>query len=255
MQALRMFALHQIPMIRSTLLFFLLLLAGSPESEAQIIKPRGRSAAPPKALIVMLLTRGGQRDHLVRLHPELLPEFDRDVREVNRRIVIDFSENFRYCPVYFVIDTNVNRFAAGEWSEVLFDSSLQPAKAPVIRPGSRDYFIAHYGGPTPQPDSVRTPTQGDLGGESETYGEDPTGLLREKLLVADPDFHILTSDKGPKTTYARALRPTWMSVAEYQRYRREMTYNAKRWFVDYIPSAYPYDVTLRKYFRKRQNQR
>lgn len=241
--------------MRFSLLLIVSILLCIPDLHAQLFKSRSRSAKPPKALVVMLLTRENQRSHLKQYRPNLLPEFERDVREVNRRIVKDFSRNFKFCPVYFVVDTNVNQLAAGEWRGILFDSTMQPVTQAVIQPGSKEYFIAHYGGPTPQPDSVRTPVMGDLGSESEVYGDDPTGLFQEKLLVSDPDFRTLTSAVGPKTTYARSLRPVWMSGEEYYQYRRELTYNAKRWFIDYIPSAYPYDVTLRKYFRTNKNRR
>ncbi len=234
------------------LLFFFMM----PDTYAQMFPQRARKGTPrPKALVVTLLTRGSQREHLQRMFPALLPEFEKDTREVNKRIVKDFSRNFRFCPVYFIVDTNLNKFAAGDWQNILFDSSWQPITKAVIHPGDKDFFIAHYGGPTPQPDSVRSRSMGDLGSQSEVYGDDPTGLFREKLIVADADFRVLTSEKGPKTTYARALRPTWMSGDEYIRYRREMTYNARRWFIDYIPSAYPYDATLRRFFRENKNRR
>lgn len=227
-----------------------------PQTQAQIFPPKAkRSTVKPKALVVTLLTRGSQREHLKKYRPDLLPEFEKDVREVNKRIRKDFSRNFRFCPVYFVVDTNLNQFAVGNWDSVLVDSALRPVTSPVIRPGEKNFFIAHYGGPTSQPDSVRARFLGDMGGETEVYGEDPTGMFQEKLHVADADFHALTGDKGPKTAYARSLRPVWMSGEEYVRYRREITYNARRWFIDYIPSAYPYDVTLRKYFRTQENRR
>lgn len=234
-------------------LFFLL---GMPDSGAQMFPPRAKkNTAKPRALIMTLLTRGSQREHLKKYAPQLLPEFEKDIREVNGRIIRDFSQNFRFCPVYFIVDTNLNKLAVGEWTGILFDSTLQPITKAVIHPGGKDFFIAHYGGPTPQPDSVRARNPGDLGSEAEVYGEDPTGLFREKLMVSDADFRVLTSDKGPKTAYVRALRPTWMSGEEYIRYRREMTYNARRWYIDYIPSAFPYDATLRKYFRENKNRR
>lgn len=243
-------------MIRRLLLTALTLPLFLSESTAQVFPQRARrGTVQPKALVVTLLTRGIQREHLKQFRPQLLPEFERDIREVNKRIVLDFSRNFRFCPVYFIVDTNLNKFASGDWQGVLFDSTMQPLTKAVIHPGDNDFFIAHYGGPTPQPDSVRSRGFGDLGPQGEVYGEDPTGLFQEKLHVTDAKFRTLTGDKGPKTAYARALRPSWMTGAEYVKYRRDMTYNAKRWFIDYIPSAYPYDVTLRKYFRINQNRR
>jgi hypothetical protein len=245
-----MFTVKPIRMTRSLLFVALLMLLSAADSDAQMFPPHAKPwTKKPRALVVTLLTRGYQRESLRKYRPHLLEEFETDVREVNKRIVKDFSQNFRYCPVYFIIDTNMSLLAQGKWAGILFDSTYRPITKAVIHPGDKDFFIAHYGSPTPQPDSSRARTLGDLGGQMEVYGEDPTGLFQEKLIVTDADFVTLTSDKGPKTAYARALRPIWMSGPEYVDYRREMTYNARFWNIDYIPSAYPYYVTLRKYFR------
>lgn len=231
------------------LLFLVVTLLSGFTAKAQLFGRRApRGSTPPKALLVTLLTRPNQREYLQKHRPDLLPEFEHDVTEVLKRTVFDFSRYFRYCPVYFFIDTSANKIATGEWEGVLLDSTLHPVSNTVVKPGAKDFFIAHYGSPIPQPDSVRPPAAGDLGGSKEMYGDDPTALFREKLIVADADFKLL-SRTGPRTNYIRALRPRGMSESEYRIYRRAITYNARRWFIDYMPVAYSYDATLRRYFR------
>ncbi len=231
------------------LLSLLLILFSENAAQAQIFGRKApRGATPPKALFVTLLTRPNQRQHLKKYRPDLMPIFEHDVTEVAKRTRLDYSRYFKYCPVYFFIDTNANKIASGDWEGVLLDSALTPVSNPVVKPGSKDFFIAHYGNPIPQPDSVRPPSPNDMGGAVEMYGDDPTALFREKLLVTDADFRLL-SKTGPRTNYVRSYRPTGMSNVEYRKYRRSITYNSEKWFIDYMPTAHSYDATLRSYFK------
>ena len=226
----------------------LILLSGN-TAQAQLFGRKApKGSVPPKALFVTLLTRPNQREHLREHRPDLLPAFERDVAEVAKRTRMDYSQYFRYCPVYFFIDSTANKIASGDWEGVLLDSALRPVSNPVVRPGEKSFYIAHYGSPIPQPDSVRARSPGDLGSSVESYGDDPTALFREKLLVKDADFKLL-SKTGPRTNYVRAYRPRGMDSDEYRLYRKAITYNSIRWFIDYMPTAYSYDATLRRYFR------
>jgi hypothetical protein len=247
---LKAFTNYRQPMQNKLYFTIILLLLSGNVAHAQIFGKRGpKGATPPKALLVTLLTRPTQREHLRKNRPELLPEFDRDVAEVAKRTRLDYSRYFRYCPVYFFVDSSANKIATGDWEGVLLDSALQPVTNPVIRPGDKNFFIAHYGNPIPQPDSVRPASPHDMGGAVEMDGDDPTALFREKLLVADADFKLLHKN-GPRTNFVRTFRPRDMNSEEYRRYRKAITYNAKRWYIDYMPTAHSYDATLRKYFRE-----
>ncbi len=210
----------------------------------------GRRAQPgeelPKALLVEILTRQNQRDFLVKNRPDLLPEFNNDVAEVGRRTVMDWSQNFHVCPLYFFIDTMAEKVRRGEWEGVLLDSTMKPVANPALQPGERNIYIAYYGSPIPQPDTVGP--AGPLGQYMEHDGDDVTSLIRERLLVVDADFRMLPESK-PRTNYVRAIRPDYMNARQYRHYRRALTYNAARWYIDYLPTAYSYDATLRRYFR------
>jgi hypothetical protein len=232
------------------LIIFLTTLLNGPAAEAQLFGRRApRGATPPKALLVTILTRKVQREYLKMHRPDLLPEFNRDVHEVAKRTILDYSRHFRYCPVYFFVDTMADKVATGEWEGVILDSAMQPVTNPVIRPGDKNFYIAYYGSPVPQPDSIRILNTSGVNVTPDLEADDPSALFREKLLVTDADFRML-SKNGPRTNYVRALRPPYLSANEYRQYRRELTYNAKRWFIDYMPTAYSYDATLRSYFKK-----
>jgi hypothetical protein len=233
-------------------LLFILLASSAIPAQAQFIGIGRRAQpgeAPPKALLIELLTRGNQREYLVNNRPDLLPEFDRDVNTVIELTVMDWSRYFQFCPVYFFVDTNADKIRQGAFTGVLLDSAMQPVAQPVIADGERNIYIGYYGSPMPQPDTVRPTTPGQSAGQyMEHDGDDVTSLIRERFLVHDADFRMLSEDK-PRTNYYRSFRPPYMTGRQYRRYRRSLVYNAKRWYVDYQPTAYSYDATLRRYFR------
>lgn len=237
----------------------LLVLVLSVPAQAQFIgigRPHAKGdEAPPKALLIELLTRQGQRDYLIAHRPELLPQFTTDVTEVMKRTVLDWSQYFHFCPVYFFMDTVANKIAAGAFAGVVMDSSMQPIEKPVIADGERNIYIAYYGTPMPQPDTVRPNSYPTSAGQyMEHDGDDATSLLHDRLLVNDADFHLL-SERKPRTNFIRGSRPAWMGTIDYRNYYRSIAYNAKRWYIDYQPIAYNYDLTLRKYFRKKKQQK
>lgn len=238
-------------MMRRLLPLLLLLISCLP-AQAQFLGI-GRRAKPnelpPKALLVELHTRPNQRDYLVKNRPELLSEFDHDVSEVARLTIVDWTHYFRFCPVYFFEDTVAERVRRGEFAGVLLDSNKQRVMSPIIPEGERNIYIAYFGTPIPQPDTVRPTTPGQSAGQyMEHDGDDATSIIHDRLLVNDADFRML-SERKPRTNFVRAWRPYWMSNDQYRSYNRSLTYNARRWYIDYHPIAYSYDATLRRYFR------
>lgn len=201
---------------------------------------------PPKAMLIEILTRQNQRNYLVANRPDLLPVFEHDVSEVARRTVMDWSTYFKFCPLYFFVDTNADKIRLGQFEGVLLDSTMQPASNLAVQTGERNIYIGYFGSPLPQPDTTGPP--GPLGQYMEHDGDDVTSLIRERFLVHDADFRMLP-DAKPRTNFVRAIRPPEMSGREYRHYRRSITYNASRWYIDYQPTAYSYDATLRRYFR------
>ncbi|MBS1615998.1 MAG: hypothetical protein JST06_07770 [Bacteroidetes bacterium] len=213
----------------------------------QIGRRAGSKEAPPKALLIELLTRGNQRAFLRQFRPDLLPEFDNDVQSVMANTVTDWSRYFHFCPVYFFIDTNASLVRNGNFSGILLDSNLQPVAHPAIQNGERNIYIGYYGSPVPQPEQNSRDTT-DNSPDSDPNSSDASSLIRERFLVMDADFHMLGPGK-PQTNYFRKIRPDYMNRREYRSYWKSISHNAKRWYIDYQPTAYSYDATLRRYFR------
>lgn len=234
------------------LLYVILLVAIAWPSQAQFLtigRKAGSNEAPPKAMLIELLTRGSQRNFLEKYRKDLLPEFDKDVQSVTNRTVLDWSRYFHFCPLYFFVDTNASKIRSGEFAGILLDSNLQPVAHPAIQDGERDIYIGYYGSPMPQPDKVRSDTSlQDNDAEADQNEGDASSLLRERFLVMDADFRMLGEGK-PRTNYLRKIRPDFMNRQQYREYRKSIVYNAKRWYIDYQPTAYSYDATLHRYFR------
>lgn len=232
--------------MRRLCLFLLFILsASSAGAQLGVGRRARRGDVPPKAMFIILLTRQAQREHLMNTRPEYLPQFDKDVAEVMARTVKDWSHNFRYCPVYFFVDTMEQKIRNGQWAGVLLDTALKPAANLAVNPDDNVY-IGYFGSPLPQLDA--TAARGALG-YSEGY--DATSLIRERLLVTDSKFRLLP-DRLPHTNYVRAVRPAGMSYEQYRQYRKELSYDADRWYVDYMPVAYSYDKTLQRFFGRKR---
>jgi hypothetical protein len=198
---------------------------------------------------VELLTRANQRAYLKANRRELVRDFDHDVEEVMKRTIRDWSRYFDYCPVYFFYDTSAEGVKEKAWSTVLLDSNRRLIGQPVLGADDTDFYIAYYGSPIPQPEIVKSNGPEFMGSSAvEHYGDDPTALFREVLLVCDHKFRLLPA-RMPRTNYIRNLRPPSLSRAEYKFLKQSLFYDAKRWDVDYIPCAYSYAATLRRYFR------
>jgi hypothetical protein len=229
------------------LLATLLIVSFSAEAQLLGIGRKAKAGeAPPKAVLIEILTRKNQREFIEARRPDLLPQFSHDVTEVAKRTVKDWSTYFRFCPVYFFIDTMADKVTKGEWEGVLLDSTLTPFATPPLPNGERNVYVAYYGSPMPQPDTVRAPSTRSQYMEHD--GDETTSLIRERLLITDVDFRLLP-ETGPRTNYVRALRPGWMGTTDYRKYRHSLTYNSSKWYIDYSPVAHSYDATLRRYFR------
>ncbi len=232
-----------------TVLCLFAMLAPAQGQYLQIGRRAKTGEKPPKAMLIELLTRQNQRAYIEQYRKDLLPEFDTDVNAVIRNTVIDWSRYFRFCPVYFFVDTNASRIQAGEFAGVLLDSNLSPVQQPVIANGETNIYIGYFGSPMAQPDDARNDSSTQSTGQyMEHDGDDVTSLIRERFLVHDAHFHMLGEDQ-PRTNYIRSYRPSWMNRREYREYRRTIVHNAKRWYIDYQPTAFSYDATLRRYFR------
>jgi hypothetical protein len=115
---------------------------------AAIIPAIGCHAQMMKAILVQLnseqnrvkyFTSHGQNTDAVRVQ--------REASIIMKKTIADFRDNFKCCPVYFFIDTNVSLVKNKQFENVLLGFDLKPIQEPVITAADTNYFVTYYGLP------------------------------------------------------------------------------------------------------------
>lgn len=125
--------------------FLFLLLCFSESVQAQMIRRKKAYAheKPPKAVLVELFTAykrlGRTQDSLSK--PELVDA----LRKFNQKMVMDFEDNFKYCPVYYFYDSNIVAIQNGQINDFLLDGKLKKVTESVIEDGDTTVFLLYYG--------------------------------------------------------------------------------------------------------------
>jgi len=223
----------------SCLLFIIILITSSLASDAQMfhrIRARHRDK-PPVALLIQLNSQKNRTDYCLRKNKmELLAILQKDTREVMKRIVLDFSENFYYCPVYFFMDTNARDIMKGNFEGILLDSSLLPMKNIILQKGDTNFFVGTFSIMAPDfewTDSLQ---------ESEYFSHHNDAVLSvPRFYAMDHNFNILRSTL-PWTAFAA------YSEIPLKRKRRFYKYESHRFNIGYSASALRYSNTLDRFY-------
>lgn len=129
-------------------LVVLLSLACPVEAKAQEMKWETRGYYKPKAILVELRSQQKRIDYLEKSNRRNeVEQLAKDIDGANRAMINDFKDHFRFCPVYFIIDTNVDKIVAKRYSGVLLNSDMQPVDAEVMNKVGDDFFIVYFGMP------------------------------------------------------------------------------------------------------------
>jgi len=100
----------------------------------------------PKALLIKINSQKARLAYTERTqNPRLAAIVKKDAAEATRRMIMDFTDNFDYCPIYYFYDTNAHKILAGNFAGALLDKDLQPATNIVLQPGDTNFFIGYYG--------------------------------------------------------------------------------------------------------------
>lgn len=124
---------------------FLLLIVHAFGSSAQW--SRRKTALPsekaPKAVLVELFT-GYKR--LDRTQDSLTkPELQDALKKANQKMMMDFEDNFKYCPVYYFYDSNIVALQNGQILDFLMDDKGRKIENPVLQDGDTSIFLLYYG--------------------------------------------------------------------------------------------------------------
>lgn len=98
---------------------------------------------PPKAVLVELFSgyKRVQRTQDKLTKPELLQA----LKKANQKMIMDFEDNFKYCPVYYFFDSNIIAIQNGEIAGNLLDEKGVVVQDPVINKDDTNFFILYYG--------------------------------------------------------------------------------------------------------------
>ncbi|MBS1587643.1 MAG: hypothetical protein JSS82_19070 [Bacteroidetes bacterium] len=129
-------------------LVVLLSLACPVGANAQEMKWETRGYYKPKAILVELRSQQKRIEYLENSNrSNEVEQLVKDIDDANRAMVNDFKDHFKFCPVYFIVDTNVNRVVAKQYDGILLDINMQPVRADVMNKAGDDFFIVYFGMP------------------------------------------------------------------------------------------------------------
>ncbi|RYD56377.1 MAG: hypothetical protein EOP56_11805 [Sphingobacteriales bacterium] len=122
------------------------------DSSAQLFQRKSSSAGelPPRAIFVEIKTHQRKQEYYKQKgFTEKARQLQIDIDSVSQRMVMDFTDNFDYCPVYYFIDVDRGKITAGDWDGVLLDSNMKTTVAAKLLP-TDNFQIVYFGFPIPQ---------------------------------------------------------------------------------------------------------
>jgi hypothetical protein len=110
-----------------------------------------KTAFPPKVILVQLRSESSKLNYF--LAHNLKKEFrlaQKDASNIRRVTKNDFEENFKFCPVFYFIDSNLDYIKQQDFQDHVFTANGIPMPPNTIRRGDTNYFIVYYGHPQNQ---------------------------------------------------------------------------------------------------------
>ena len=107
-----------------------------------------RSIDFPKVVLVQLSSEQNRINALKKTKRYAdLERFEKESVLVRNATIADFNDNFKFCPVYFYIDTNVQKVKDCQYEGVLLNSDLSVANNTTLTESCKMNAIVYYGYP------------------------------------------------------------------------------------------------------------
>ena len=132
-------------MIPKTL--FVLLFALVSISTATLAR-KGYPDSQPKVILVQLRSESARMrgaDEVSR--PDFAEMIKKDGAEVAAAMIADFKDHFRFCDVYYYMDTDAEKVINKQFGQVLMNADGSLATQIPVDKNSHDYLIVYYGKP------------------------------------------------------------------------------------------------------------
>jgi hypothetical protein len=182
---------------------------------------------PPKAILIQLSTGYTRLNRAGR--EEFKEQLKKDMKISNERMILDFQENFTFCPVYYFNDSDIRYIINHEFFGYLRDAKRQLIRDHVMQEGDTNFFILHFG---------------------YMLNEDENDLdlpLSQRMLIASDHKGEMLRYPLPATTYFTDTRKL-----KNKRYKSEYRYNSHHTDVEYRPRALQYSALLKNFYSKPQ---
>ncbi|PZF74692.1 hypothetical protein [Taibaiella soli] len=228
-------------MIRYCFLIVTLLLFPAPTFAQDKIFTRkhAKNEVPPKALLVIIPSETNRKKALIAAHDQKRLSLLQDaVTKVQHKIVVDFTDNFHFCPVYFFVDTNQSKIEALQFEGVLLDSSFKPVSNSVLHAGDTGFFVGCYGIMTNTPDTTT------IYSNTEQYKQhQDVATQTPSFYVMNHEFEVLRSGY-PFKAYGSTENPGY----KMKKPKNAYYYSSPYFDISYEASAWKYSATLTQFF-------
>lgn len=113
----------------------------------------------PRAVLVQLRSEHNRVDALTKQRRyKQVEDVKAEAKKISDAMIGDFHDNFRFCPVYYYMDTNLDLVLKQQFDGILLDEHYKPASNVIVHPNDTDYLIVFYGFPVVQSYGTRTVT-------------------------------------------------------------------------------------------------
>jgi hypothetical protein len=158
-----------------------------------------------------------------------LAEVQKDAAAVAETMKLDFKDHFTYCPVWYFIDTNIDRIKNMQFDGVLFNADGAPVKNPAVSAKGKNYLIAYYGYPVADAGAGKPVT------DSVQYHYNSGEPMGKGLVINNYKFQQV--GYFYKFGYQEAL----FTKKASKRY----VYHSKHFDIDYFPQAEKFNKKLK----------
>jgi len=102
------------------------------------------TAQDKMVLLVQLNTEQSKIGYFIKAGRKADAEkIKRETIKMNKKMISDFTDHFTFCPVYYYVDTNVDRIKSKNFDNILLDAKGLPIANPIGK--DSNYLIALYG--------------------------------------------------------------------------------------------------------------
>lgn len=171
------------PLLRLMALSLFLVTALHEPANAQIFKRRYArfDEKPPKMILVQIFTYQRRIEYYSKLRKtDKIRQIQVDAENMTKKIIMDFTDNFSFCPVYYYMDTNAHLVQEKKYDGVLLDNNLQPVH---VTPDKTTQIIL-FGYPIAMAGDLKSSkTNNDIYDSDYVVGEG-----KQRLVVYDINF-------------------------------------------------------------------